>query len=112
MIDVKTNFSTVVVSVADPGMPITESTPTVAFRFTPNEELIRDEHFDAQLKELKELKRKGVVFSEAEMFGEAKPRSNDKRLCGIIEALKAVNVLKPDANKKTTKLKVDERNLT
>jgi hypothetical protein len=104
-VNLNANFSTMIVSVAQPGRPVTESEPAVAFRFTPDEELIRGEHFEAQIKE---LKRQGIQFSEAEMFGEAKPRANDKRLSGIVEALKAEGILKPDAVKMTSKLKVSE----
>lgn len=79
--------------------------PDAVFHFDENDELIKDEHFDEQIKQ---LKLNGVTAAAAEMVGKTKPRSNDKRLNEVFEALKDNEILNTDAAKKTLKLETEE----
>ncbi len=78
------------------------SGPEVVFHFDEDDELIKDEHFDEQIKR---LKVNGVTAAAAEMVGKSKPRSNDKRLSEVFAVLKENEILSSGAAKKTTKLK-------
>jgi len=100
--------TTVPVYLAKENETLDKAIPKVAFHFTPENELIKDEHYE---KQLEILKISGVEFSEAELVGEKKPNADDKRLKGVFEALKEAGVVKVDAVKKVAKIKPVEDKL-
>ena len=99
------NHTTIPITFAAAGEPITAATPQVAFRFDEDNDLIRDEFFE---KQLEQLKRHEMSFGELEFAGERKPRNNDKRLNAVVEVLKESGVMKSDARKKTAKVAAAE----